>query len=372
MKRLSDRLVGKTPSKGKRLVVLHAITRDSFICQRDRDGYPIIERAFEGCRDQVKTAEWIWQANSKHKDYHKNMDGEGFEFWLENRLIPAFKAQFPGKRMILVMDNASYHHQLNTKYYPEGSTPASASKGINAHALRMAQCKFIQVVRGNTVHKFTVPKQEPAEYKDHREMGFDAPRSGKRSAVYARYPNSPSTEELQHPTQEWLKSERPEALDSKVEALFRENNWSIIWTPPYCPKFQPIELVWGVGKQRAGRLYFKGRTLEETRNHLRRGFYGGESHDKSKKWDEVHVAGCWRTARDEMDNWIRKDQDHVPNGRGLSGNIMNLSGVESWTSSHSSCLNIEDMDLDQEKELVITGEVEADPDDEDDSDVENE
>ena len=123
-------------------------------------------------------------------------DENGFEFWLENRLIPAFKAQFPGKRMILVMDNASYHHQLNTKYIPEGTTPASASKGINAHALRKAKCKFIQVVRGKTVHKFTVPKQEPAEYKDHREMGFHAPCSEKRGTVYARYPHGPSTEEL--------------------------------------------------------------------------------------------------------------------------------------------------------------------------------
>ena len=73
-----------------------------------------------------------------------------------------------------------------------------------------------------------------------------------------------------------------------------------------------------------------------------------------------------------MDKWIRKNLDHIPNGHGLFGNIIDLSGVENWTSSHSTCLNISDMDLDQEKGLVITGEVEADPNDEDDSDVENE
>ena len=354
------------------MVVLHAITRHSFICQRDRDGNPIVENAFEGSREKVETAEWIWPANSKHKDYHRNMDGEGFEFWLENRLIPAFRAQFPGKKMILVMDNASYHHQLNTKYFPEGCRPASASKGINAHALRIAGCEYIQVVRGNTVHKFTVPRKEPREYEDHREMGFDAPRSGVSGTVYARYPNGPSTEELQHATQEWLQSEFPEALDSKVEALFRKNKWGIVWTPPYCPKFQPIELVWGAGKQRAAHLYFKGRSLEQTRSHLRSGFYGGESHNKSKRWDEVDIAGCWRTAQDEMDKWIKNDLAHVPNGRGLSGSIMDLSGVENWTTSDSSCLNIKDMDLDQEKELVTCGTVEADSDDEDDSDGENE
>ena len=61
------------------------------------------------------------------------------------------------------------------------------------------------------------------------------------------------------------KASYPEVLDSKVERVFREKGWKIIWTPPYCPKFQPIELVWGVGKQRAGTLYFKGRDLKTTR-----------------------------------------------------------------------------------------------------------
>jgi len=75
----------------------------------------------------------------------------------------------------------------------------------------------------------------------------------------------------------------PEALDSKVEALFREKQWEIIWTPPYCPKFQPIELVWGVGKQRAGTLYKPKRTLDSTRRHLRRGWYGGKGDGSSYK-----------------------------------------------------------------------------------------
>ena len=73
-----------------------------------------------------------------------------------------------------------------------------------------------------------------------------------------------------------------------------------------------------------------------------------------------------------MDKWIRKNLDHIPNGRGLSGNIIDLSGVENWTSSDSSCLNIDDMDLDQEKELHVTGAVDEYPDDEDDTDEEYE
>ena len=38
------------------------------------------------------------------------MNGDMFEKWLKERLIPTFKARYPGKRMYLVMDNAPYHH----------------------------------------------------------------------------------------------------------------------------------------------------------------------------------------------------------------------------------------------------------------------
>ena len=63
--------------------------------------------------------------------------------------------------MILVMDNASYHHQLNTAYYPEKKTPVNATKVLNAHVLRIAGCESIKVLRavgGAFVEKeFTVP-----------------------------------------------------------------------------------------------------------------------------------------------------------------------------------------------------------------------
>ena len=123
------------------------MTRLGFLCETDPDtDFPISEPALEGVRDSRNTAEWVWPAKSKFKDYHDNMDGEGFKWWLANRLIPAFTARYgPEKKMILVMDNASYHHQLNTNYYPEKKNPANASKSLNAHVLRKAGCNAIKV-----------------------------------------------------------------------------------------------------------------------------------------------------------------------------------------------------------------------------------
>lgn len=142
------------------------------------------------------------------------------------------------------------------------------------------------------------------------------------------------------------KASHPEVLDSKVERVFREKGWKIIWTPPYCPKFQPIELVWGVGKQRAGTLYFRGRDLKTTREHLRRGFYGGKG-SGTKMFTPCNVRGCWETALSEMAHWIAADVDHNPGGgatpKGVSGALGSLVGAAGWTKSDATCLDISDM-----------------------------
>ena len=44
-------------------------------------------------------------------DYHDNISFDIFMQWLRNRLIPVFKRNFPGKKMILILDNAPYNHK---------------------------------------------------------------------------------------------------------------------------------------------------------------------------------------------------------------------------------------------------------------------
>ena len=53
---------------------------------------------------------------------------------------------------------------------------------------------------------------------------------------------------LKDATIEWLKENKSEALKSKVELLFREKDWKIIWTPPYCPlNFSPLSSFGALG-----------------------------------------------------------------------------------------------------------------------------
>ena len=44
------------------------------------------------------------------------MNGPNFMSWIENRLVPTFKTVYPGKKMILVLDNAKYHHVKDENY----------------------------------------------------------------------------------------------------------------------------------------------------------------------------------------------------------------------------------------------------------------
>jgi hypothetical protein len=97
--------------------------------------------------EEELTAQWIWQAKSHKADYHDDMGGDGFEDSQKYRLIPVLESLYPGKKMILVMDNANYHHQLNTEYYPKSMTPGAAEKCLNAHALRKAGCESIAARR---------------------------------------------------------------------------------------------------------------------------------------------------------------------------------------------------------------------------------
>lgn len=111
-------------------------------------------------------------------------------------------------------------------------------------------------------------------------------------------------------------------------------------------RYQPIELVWGVGKQRAGTLYHSGRNLLQTREHLRRGWYGGAG-SGTKVFEPCNVRGCWKTALNEMNKWVALDKicnDGKDGGKiGVSGVVGDLTGAEVWTSTAADVLEIGDM-----------------------------
>ena len=61
--------------------------------------------------DGKLTAETLWLSQSHTGDYHDNMNSEIFMKWVELKLVPLFEGLYPCKKMILVADNAPYHHK---------------------------------------------------------------------------------------------------------------------------------------------------------------------------------------------------------------------------------------------------------------------
>ena len=95
-------------SRGKMFIILHACTKDGLLFKRKRNG----ERPEPGEWDSgtILNCEMIYQSKKAQGDYHDNMNGTMFLRWLQQRLIPTFKAVYGDRKLILVLDNAPYHH----------------------------------------------------------------------------------------------------------------------------------------------------------------------------------------------------------------------------------------------------------------------
>ena len=67
-----------------------------------------------------------------------------------------------------------------------------------------------------------------------------APGNGSVGTVYfrsGRNHDSLSSKELPDAVWKLGKTTHPEILDPRVERMFTEKGWKIIWTPPYCQEF---------------------------------------------------------------------------------------------------------------------------------------
>ena len=84
--------------KGALTILVHAMTMDGLLCKYESERHDVGEWE-PGVHP---TCEMVFRAKYavKHriKDYHDTMDGEFFQYWVENRLVPAFETKYPGKK----------------------------------------------------------------------------------------------------------------------------------------------------------------------------------------------------------------------------------------------------------------------------------
>ena len=132
--------VTRPAGKGQRCIIVNAITLDGLLryCPRGEDNPPAPGEWDSGI---YPTAEMVYRAKSARGDYHDQMDCDTFMMWLERRCLPAFEAKYPDKQMILVLDNAPYHHGR----HEDGFFCSEHNKAQIAEKLESLGCRGLRI-----------------------------------------------------------------------------------------------------------------------------------------------------------------------------------------------------------------------------------
>ena len=210
--------------KGKRLIVLHALTKDGPVVVIDDETGERVELTEAQNADlstPYLTAEMIYEARKAEGDYHDNMDSPTYLKWLEFRLFPTLRKLYPGKRIIAIKDNASYHkaHPPMTDGTPWRSISSLKNKKEMVKLCDLWDIKDITVRRPPDGVSMRASEakivQAIAEGKQWRDVKLD------RKLFLERSPKGPSVEELRAVLKARSR-EHPEYFETLADRKFRE------------------------------------------------------------------------------------------------------------------------------------------------------
>jgi len=226
--------------------------------------------------DGKKTCETLWVASSHTGDYHDNMNANMFMQRVEDKLIPTFKVLYPGKRMILVADNAPYHHKR------EIDSLANTKKAQLVDLCHTHEVTYLDVpLSGARLQAYDDGETDTHDITDmgeyyrvdvHEDVEWlraTTKRSGRECFI-------PTVQEFRLAIVSWIKDNKPHLLVCQVERALHREGYQFLWTPPYCSELQPIELFWAAGKNYAASLCHNKIKMRETIKYLREGWYGNE------------------------------------------------------------------------------------------------
>ena len=278
-------------SKGKRLILLHAMTREGLLIAPRRGRSVVAPNNVVS--DEALDCELIFEGLVDSEDYHKNMNGTVFMQWVVNRLIPTFKRCFPGKKLILVLDNAAYHH-------PRGPDWVNPNK-----------MKKEELAAWIVEH---LPDGELMRVQDDgRERVFG------KAALFAHASKYAPT---CHLMRRWVKAylqRHPGTNQTLLQQEFARHGFQLLYTPPYQCDTQPIEMLWAYVKNYVGRVMGDDHSVAAVTQLTRQGFYGDEANNHAP----ADAAFCQRLIEHThkwLNAWIKRDEE-------LSGDIRHLDGA---------------------------------------------
>lgn len=118
-------------------------------------------------------------------------------------------------------------------------------------------------------------------------------------------------------------------VESRVEEIMREEGWGILWTPPYCPKFQPIELFWRDTKNAAAQEWSHNRTTPQACQDIMDFWFGTDETRHTKRVrrpvPSTKFIKYITKSRYEVGEWIR---EHGVRLKGGLGQLEVIAGAE--------------------------------------------
>jgi hypothetical protein len=299
---------------GKRLIILHAMTEKGMLAVPGEAGTNWMSEV-------ALTAEVVFEEvledGQDDSDYHNTMNGPKFIAWVRNRLLPTFKEMCPDKKMFVVLDNASYHK-------PRDESWVSSSKSMNKHEL---------------AHQLIDLGVEQITTQGDRQRVIPSHLFSANVSV-----GGPSKDDLLASVAQWL-VEHPDHNKSVVEQLLGDAKHAVIYTPPFCPEVQPIELLWSKVKRLVADQATHNRSITQTREQTEEAF------------ETVTSSFCINIIKhthDWMDDFIQNGDSHDLRQCGsLAGIIQHLSLLKlanaKAPATHSTAAT---MDMDPPKPTV--------------------
>jgi hypothetical protein len=220
-----NKAIERKTGKGRRLIILHAITTDGPVCVTEENRRPIDDLVWKGdtClptprADGKLSYETLWIAQSHTGGYHDNMNNNMFMLWVEEKLVPVFEQQYPRKKMVLVADNAPYHHKRVI-----GSL-ASVTKKKIVEMMVEHSVKYIDLPLRDKRMELVGDKAE--DHRDCIRIHFDPEEQNKQTG--ARDPRIANGEELKVAFVNYLCDNKPEMLECKVEKCLHDRGYKVI------------------------------------------------------------------------------------------------------------------------------------------------
>jgi hypothetical protein len=226
--------------KGKRIIIIHAMTREGMLEAVKDESEETSENLAAPCASALIVSTLLSAESGDKEDYHDTMDGEKFVAWLTNRLIVAFEAMFPGKKMCLILDNAKYHHARGADW-----VNPSAIKGREQLAEELIMRGICDIKQGK---------------KTFHAGNFFCECRGTS--------NPGPTVKLMRDVLKWYVASHP-INSTLVEQTMKAKGHELLYTPPYESWMQPIELVWAQVKKEVAMQSHRERKYQETAQQTR-------------------------------------------------------------------------------------------------------